>query len=225
MKRYDKPIKISSVKLTKKDIIDLMELVEKEKRYTKSFDEPSASIHEDEYTIDDLNSKNFSTYDLPDKIFDLYIYFWMGKNTKESITVSLNKNANKIGVVGSDKVWVEGKKEELRQFLEKRKPCYSFIHQYPTIYGFFEGLLSVLIGAILGIIFIVKIHSIFIISLLIVILSLYYLSKRIGKGTLLPNFIGVINSRVKWYNDKMYVVALITLIVAFISLIIGFIRK
>ncbi|QOY51196.1 hypothetical protein [Candidatus Sulfurimonas baltica] len=138
-KEYREIINLEPIVLYKKDLLELENIIVQDKEADKlTIDIKHDNTTYSANTIDEL----FLEEDLPLTCnrFSLSMHKWADKNIISGVYISLNFNHADFQLNSSDSTWYYGKKHQIKDFFQKRKPWYSFLIRIYTWFGGFSML-------------------------------------------------------------------------------------
>lgn len=153
MKTYSQSRRFSSCKLTREDLVNLINLVKLDFPMTDRAEDFKISSYLEKIQISENDLGKFLDHkELPDKLKRLNIDLigWdQQRNIDKNVKISFYDNSVRLDVSGNTESWVLGKYSQLTAFLNEKKSIFWFFN---TIPGYiFQGVLPLvsLVSAVL----------------------------------------------------------------------------
>lgn len=146
MKTYSQSKRFSSCKLTKEDLVNLVNLIKLDFPKTDRSEDFKISSYLEKIRISENDLEKFLDHtELPDSLkrLNLDLIGWdQQRNIDKNVKISFYDNSVRLDVSGNTESWVLGKYSQLTGFLNEKKSIFWFFN---TIPGYiFQGVLPLI---------------------------------------------------------------------------------
>lgn len=223
MRQFQKSSNIHPCKLTKTDLLELIEIIKETPPNSVIIESLKISTNLPDIRIDSNNIDDFLKHkELPDKFNRLSIKIF-GMKPDRNVFLTFYDNFIDLDVSGDERTWVLGKYNEITEFLKKKRPWFWFTRN--NIFSFIEGAIGVLLFiAFINFIKVSEIiYSILASIMLFIFAYLYYLY---FEGKILPYTQIIINEKPFFNRENLtLIIILLTLIVTTIGVTFSILNK